>query len=357
MCSPFTSAYARTGPGAGAPCAQANSAANGMMRAVLVTDESYQKPGLAGRCSAQRLFDQRGNAGDVLLQAIRQAEPLGDEGALVVANPDAPPWVLPHEHTQRELEADQRPRDHQWGPGARVAEDEQLLLLHHEPDVARAPAVVDANEDGEAFAARGLLDPPHRLGDGIRAQPARNALRRWLCRHAQSSYEHASERVAESLPDRGLRGGMPQARRGFPSDPGCFQRTCRCFRGARRSGREAAQNLPTKFTFKPPGTAAMTGVATLLPSSREPRRCSRGKRTPQPAPMAMPPRSSEAQCFSAIMRRNPVDTVSTPAAPQSHGAAGDSSRVAVIAVDTPRAAATVLCPDGKLRWESGSLKS
>src|SRR6267378_4803780 len=200
MCSPFTSAYARTGPGAGAPCAQANSAANGMMRAVLVTDQAIKSQALPGRRSAQRLFDQRGNAGDVLLQAIRQAEPLGDEGALVVAHPDAPPWVLPHEHTKRELEADQRPRDHQWGPGARVAEDDQLLLLHREPDVARAPAMVDAGEDGETPAARGLLDPPHRLRDRVGAQPARNALRRWLCRHAQSSCEHASERVADRFP-------------------------------------------------------------------------------------------------------------------------------------------------------------
>src|SRR5712672_2901458 len=81
MCSPFTSAYARTGSGARAPCAQANSAENGMIRAMLITEQSYQKPGLAGRCSAQRLLDQRRNAADVLLQAIGQPEPLGDEGA------------------------------------------------------------------------------------------------------------------------------------------------------------------------------------------------------------------------------------------------------------------------------------
>src|SRR5882724_74052 len=285
-------------------------------------------------CSAQRLFDQPVNAGDVLLQAIGKPEPLGDEGALVVAHPDAAPWVLPDEHPQRELQADQRPCDHQRGPGARVAEDDQLLLLHREPEVARVPAVVDPSEDREPFAARGLLDPPHRLRDGISAQPARDALRRWFCRHAESSCEHACERGADRFPITACGVGCHKLAGGSP-----------------------AQNRPTRFTFKPPGMAATTGVATVLPPSREPRRCSRGKRTPQPAPMAMPPRSSVAQCFSAIMRRKPVDTVSTPAAPQSQGAAGDSSRVAVMAVATPRAAATVLCPDGKLRWESGSLKS
>src|SRR6266478_5473671 len=217
MCSPFTSAYARTGSEAGGPCAQANSAANGMIRAVVVTEPRYQRPGIAGRRSAQRLVDQRGNAGDVLLQAIRQPEPLGDEGALVVADPGAPPRVLPHEHPQRKLEADQWPRDHQRGPGARVAEDDQLLLLHHEPDAARPPAMVHTNEDGEPFAARGLFDPPDRLRDGMRAQPARDTLRRWFCRHAQSSCEHASERVADRFPIKACGMGCHKLEGGSPA--------------------------------------------------------------------------------------------------------------------------------------------
>jgi len=124
---------------------------------------------------------------------------------------------------------------------------------------------------------------------------------------------------------------MPQASRGFPP-----------------------LNRPTRFTFKPPEcrdnrcsnrAAAEQGAPPVQ----------QRKRTPQPAPMAMPPRSSVAQCFSAIMRRKPVDTVSTPAAPQSQGAAGDSSRVAVRPLP-PRGLPRRCCA----RWEAemgiGSLK-
>jgi acetolactate synthase-1/2/3 large subunit len=128
--------------------------------------------------SFERRVDQRRNAGNVLLQAIGQTESPGDERALLVAHPDLSLWVAPHQHPQREVETDQRPRDHQRRAAARVAEDEQFFVLHGQPDAARTAPVVDAREDGQPLAARSFFQPPRRVGHRIGAELARNAFRR-----------------------------------------------------------------------------------------------------------------------------------------------------------------------------------
>src|SRR5205814_10673933 len=79
---------------------------------------------------------------------------------------------------------------------------------------------VDASEDGEGIAALVLLDPLLRLRDGVSAQLARDALRRWLCRHPQPPASTLPSECPSAACDLGchkLEGGSPWPR----SKPSC----------------------------------------------------------------------------------------------------------------------------------------